>query len=114
MKFTAKEIRPVTLTVGGEDYPALLNHAALIEMEELTAKPMMHIIQAALNQELTFKEYTSFLYAVLKQGGVDVTYDEVMAGVGIGDIGDVYMGIAAMIVAQVPLETKRKNAKAAK
>jgi len=71
MKFVKSKLDPITIKIGGIEYPARLPFSALAEIEELTGESFFNAFNG-FNAEILLK----LTYAALKGGGVELEYQD--------------------------------------
>lgn len=64
------------LTIGGESYPARLRNKALMELEALTGMSFISFFAKFASDEMNIKDLLTLIYITLKDGGVELKFDD--------------------------------------
>jgi len=76
MKFQKSRLEPLTLTIGGNDYPAFLTNSGMMELEQLTGKEFAEIFEMFASSKYGTKDLMATTYVLLKGGGVELTLED--------------------------------------
>lgn len=77
MKFEKSKLEPVQLNLEGVEYPIKLTFNAMAEFEEKFGLTYAEVLDKITAQDLNAEELQFVLYTLLKNGGVDLTLEDV-------------------------------------
>lgn len=78
MSFKLGEIRPMTLKIAGQKFPAIFSFAAMAEIEEKLKKSYGDIIDLLIAGKLYSREYATIVCTIIRAAGGEIDDDEFM------------------------------------
>lgn len=76
MKFQKSRLEPLTMTLGGNDYPVFLTNGGMMELEQLINKKFTEIFEMFASGNYGAKDLMSTTYVMLRGGKVEVTLED--------------------------------------
>ena len=76
MKFQKSRLEPLTMTLGGNNYPVFLTNGGMMELEQLIDKRFTEIFEMFASGNYGAKDLMATTYVMLKGGGVKVTLED--------------------------------------
>lgn len=77
MKFEKSRLEPIKIELGGVEYPINANFNAMAELEEKFELAYSEVINKIASQNLNARELQFVLWVLLKNGGVEVTLEDI-------------------------------------
>ena len=111
-RFKRAQIAPQTINIQGEDYPVAFTLAALEAVETETDMPFMSFFTLMAEGKATPRQQVQFLRICLNAGGTEVSTEELLESLSLGDFAGAMQQISTVLTEQMPeAETEDKESK---
>lgn len=101
-QFKRAQIEPQTVTICGEEYPALFSLSAMADIEEQTGVPYTVLFTRMAEQQGTVKDQITIIWACLRAGGTEVDIEDLTASLDINELANALIQIMGLIDTQTP------------
>lgn len=109
VKFVKRAIEPQTIQVAGNEYPAILSYDALATLEEYTEIPFAYSLARITMDAPTTKDIVGFLLGVMQAADVEVTAEDLLSSLEMGDSDELLEIMKKLIAEQGPEEPGKKK-----
>ena len=116
MKFIKRETEPHTLTIGGNEYPAIYNFAAIKAQEDITECSHVVTTTRMVNGVHTSKDIIGITYGMLSAAGVECKPDDIAKSIKFNEENELVRQLLNIMSDQMPErdeDAEPKNAEGA-
>lgn len=111
MKFVKRETEPHTLTIGGNEYPAIYNFAAIKAQEDITECSHVMTTTRMINGIYTSKDIIGIAYGMLSAAGVDCKPDDIANSIKFNEENELVRQLLNIMSDQMPERDEDEESK---